>query len=187
MSATTPGTTLKVGPAPPYVSPARASGALRGVPGSTLCLRCPPGPASRRQNAGSVPGSLFVRRKGAWHRSHRAPRGAGSGHPLATAPMVRRWAAEGGSEGRCSGTSWAGGNQRQRAGADFSGSDQRSAISDQPSANSNRRSPIWRRETVTDAASGRIAHGHLRVVERERIVDLGSDFKGKTSRRGGDP
>ena len=55
---------------------ARASRTHRSVPGSTSRLRCPSGPASRGQNAGSVPGSLFVRRKGAWHRSHRLPRGA---------------------------------------------------------------------------------------------------------------
>ena len=48
----------------------------RGVPGSTSCRKRPTGPASRGQNAGSVPGSLFVRRKGAWHRSHRIPWGA---------------------------------------------------------------------------------------------------------------
>ena len=39
------------------------SGAQRGVPGLTLCLRCPAGLASRGQHAGSVPGSLFVAKR----------------------------------------------------------------------------------------------------------------------------
>ena len=100
------------------------SGAHRSEPGSTLCLRGPAGQVPRGKNAGSVPGSLFVRREGAWHRSHRLPRSAGPGsprhetgrrrpigavaapsrHPRATAPMGRRWDARGGPEGRRSRT-----------------------------------------------------------------------------------
>ena len=60
---------LRVARTPTFTSPnrmqrlsTRASGAHRGVPGSTLCLRCLSSPASRRRNADPVPGSLFTAR-----------------------------------------------------------------------------------------------------------------------------
>jgi hypothetical protein len=65
----------------------------------------------------------------------------------------------------------------QRSAAGTSGSCQQTAITDF----------LPEREASTDAASTRDAHGHLRVVQLIRIVEVESDVKGKTSRRGGDP
>jgi len=100
----------------------------------------------------ALPGSLgkrasawLFRRRGrppACHRRRRSP----SRFPRAATPMVRRWAAEGGPEGRCRENlrPGQGQRQRQRSAADISGGDQRPM-----------RSP------------GPDVHGHLRVVLEE--------------------
>ena len=72
MSATTPGTTLKVGPAPPYVAPEQLLaffGACRARHCSYSIL-----PAQHRVDKTRARClALISPRNGAWHRSHRAP------------------------------------------------------------------------------------------------------------------
>ena len=80
-------TTLKVGPAPPYVpskrttwhSPGRAEHGIVPAPFHRLRLRL------RRRGPGAWRCSV---REAAWHRSHRFPRGAGP--TLGTAPIASR-------------------------------------------------------------------------------------------------
>ena len=85
--------------------------AHRGVPGTPLCRDNPPATRPHPHNGAagqpprqSVPVHLSTPRgrPPACHRRGRSP----SIVLLATAPMVRRWVAGGGPEGRCSRTPW---------------------------------------------------------------------------------
>jgi len=121
----------------------------------------------------------------ACHRRGRGP----SIRPRATAPMVRR---SGASEPEA--TQKAGGPGRPRSRSRCcdrtSGSQQHQRSASGPSSSKQGQRPATsasERPRLPDTASESIVHGCLRVVQRERIDEEGSDFKGMTNRRGGDP